>query len=156
MWAESVKKYFPIPLKQVYFSKLLINPDDPLNYPISLKELEIIKRNRLSKQKLSLHELNHSYEVRQEIIKEAREKTKTAKKARRISEVRKVHKTKATSTEIRRGKNKLSMEGKRGIEDNYLIDDIDDDEIVAYPTEWEEVKKEMNLIYFDKEEEGEI
>ena len=61
-------------------------------------------------------------------------------------------KTKATSTQIRRDKKSTYIVAEN---ENYdLIDD--DDEIIAYPTEWEEVKKEMNLIYFDEEEEGEI
>ena len=42
------------------------------------------------------------------------------------------------------------------MEGDELIDVINDDEIIAYPTEWEEVKKEMNLLYFDEEEEDVI
>ncbi len=53
------------------------------------------------------------------------------------------------------------MEIRRNQETNNEVNDLidemdDDDDISAYPTEWEEVKKEMNLIYFDEEEEGEI
>jgi hypothetical protein len=154
LWAESLGQYYNIPLKDVYFSRLKINPDDPSDYPVSLKELELIKKNRVAFSQLSQHELIHSLGERQKMVEEARLKTKTAKKARRVEEVRKVHKTKATSTQVRRGKNSIFTEAQEENEDYDLIDD--DDEIIAYPTEWEEVKKEMNLIYFDEEEEGEI
>ena len=152
LWAESLGQYYNIHLKDVYFSQLKINPEDPSNYPVSLKELELIKKNRVPFSQISLHEVNRSFGARQKMVEEAKLKTKTAKKARRIEEVRKVHKTKATSTQIRRDKKSTYIVAEN---ENYdLIDD--DDEIIAYPTEWEEVKKEMNLIYFDEEEEGEI
>ena len=154
LWDDSSELYYNIPLKDAYLSRLKINPDDPSDYPISLKELELIKKNRGTNIPISQHELSHSYGERQKMVEEARLKTKTAKKARRVAEVRKVHKTKATSTQIRRDKNTNYTEAEN--EDYDSIDEDDDDEIVAYPTEWEEVKKEMNLIYFDEEEEGEI
>ena len=41
-------------------------------------------------------------------------------------------------------------------EDNSIEDEMDDEEIIGYPTEWEDVKKEMNLIDFDELEDEEI
>jgi len=146
LWAEQLGDYYNIPLKEVYFSKLKINPDNPLDYPLSLKELKLIKKNRVKFSKLSQVDLVQSLEARESMIKEARTKTKTAKKARKIEEIKKIHKSKATSMQIRRNNEKK-------IKDTDLVDDIDDDEIIGYPTEWEEVKKEMNLLYFDEEEE---
>ncbi len=87
LWAESLGQYYKIPLKDVYFSQLKINPNDPSDYPVSLKELELIKKNRVTFSPISQHELNQSLKTRQEMIEEARRKTKTAKKARRIEEV---------------------------------------------------------------------
>jgi putative transposase len=148
LWAEPLKQYYNIPLKELYFSQLHINPEDPLDYPISLKELEFIKKNRVNSNQITQPELMRSLETRQEMIKEARNKTKTAKKARKTEEIKKIHKSKATSMEIRRRENTSLIE-----EDFDLNDELDDKEIVAYPTEWEDVKNKMNLLYFDEEEE---
>jgi len=153
LWVDSLEQYYNIPLKEVYFSQLKINPDDPLDSPISLKELELVKKNRMKFSKISQLELIQSLETQQRIIEEARKKTKTAKKARKLEEIRKVHKTKATSMEIRRNNNSLSLELDK---DDDINEKLSDEEILAYPTEWEEVKKEMNLIYFDEEEGDEI
>jgi hypothetical protein len=130
----------------MYYSQLQINPDDPSDYPLSLKELQLIKKNMDNNSQISQYELNKSLEARQQLVQEARKKTKTAKKARKIQEIKKVHKSKATSTEIRRNDN---------YEESELFDGFDDEDIEAYPTEWEEVKKEMNIIYIE-EKEGDI
>jgi len=154
LWAKSIGHYYNIPLKEVYYTQLKINPGDPLDYPLSLKELELIKKNRVQFSHVSQQELIRSLEIRQKMIEEARKKTKTAKKARKIQEIKEIHKTKATSMEIRRAKNSTFIkEQERNNEDNDLIDEIDDEEITAYPTEWGEVKKELNLLYFEEEEE---
>ena len=148
LWADPLNKYYNIPLKETYFSQLQINPDDPLDSPISLKELKLIKKNRVEFSPLSQPELIRAFGNRQEMIKVSRNKTKTAKKARKTEEIKMVHKTKATSTEIRRRENNSLLD-----EDFDLVDELDDEEIVAYPTEWEEVKKEMKIIYFDEEDD---
>ena len=124
LWAESMGQYYNIPLKKVYHSMLKINPEDPLDYPLSKKELEVLKRNRKEKSPMKQYDLLKSKEKRQEMIEEARKKTKTAKKTRKIEEVRKVHKTKATSTAIRKKSSLKSVLRNEKLEEESDIEAI--------------------------------
>ena len=121
LWSESEKKYFNIPLKNVYLSSLKIDPENPSNYPLSLKEFETIKRSRTKKSPLLQHELAKTLEKRQKIVEESKEKTKRAKKRRRSKEERHVHKTKATSTAIRkRMKKTIEKEIEEGEKEEFI------------------------------------
>lgn len=107
LWSEEMSRYFCIPLKKTYYSQLEIDPSDPMNYPISKKELEVLKKSQISRSPNKHYDLVKSMKKRQELIQVARRKTKTGKKARKFDEIRKVHKSKATSTEIRKYEKEL-------------------------------------------------
>nr|MDO8118324.1 Mu transposase C-terminal domain-containing protein [Candidatus Sigynarchaeota archaeon] len=102
LWAESEQKYFPIPLKRNFFSKLQINPDDPASTPISIYELKQIKKCRSRKGKITSSELIDAHIKQQEKIEAERMKKKSIKKASKQKENIRIHKEKATSTRIRK------------------------------------------------------
>jgi putative transposase len=122
------KRYFTIPLKNAYYAPLKINPEDSADYPVSLKEFEAIKRSRKKKIPVSHQELVKALDKRQKLIEESKKKTKTAKKARKHKEKRFDHKTKTTSTAIRKGK-------KKSIETTIEENKEEEDELLPPPPE---------------------
>ena len=104
LWDDSSSRYYFIPLKNVYYTELKINPDNPNDYPLSLKELRYFQARKKGKSPLTQRDLVEAIENRQKIIQKGRELTKTAKKARKREEKILFHKKKATSTKIRQKK----------------------------------------------------
>jgi putative transposase len=89
LWADQLNQYCIIRLKDTFRSELLINPEDPNDFPLALKELDAIQN-------------------RQKDIDEARERKKTAKKARKQKEHLQITKESASSTQIRANKQELT------------------------------------------------
>lgn len=103
LWVDSLKEYKTLKIRNAYYSQLEIDPDNQLNYPLSLKEFELIKKNwaKHKKSRITQYDLDKAMENRQKIIEEARKKKKSAKKARKRQEKIDFQKRKSTSTKIR-------------------------------------------------------
>jgi len=122
----------------------MIDPNNPEDYPLCLKELELIKRSRergIMKKAISQYELVKVREKRQEMIQEWRNKAKTAKKSRKIQENLQIHKTKATSTNIRQ-REKENSDKEAGKEPISGFKEVDKEMLKnqAYPSKlrWKE------------------
>lgn len=104
LWVDLEKQYYKLALSDAHLPELLINPKDPKDYPLSIKELELMKQEKIRKSpSVSQRDLAKSMSERQEIILKAKQLKKSAKSARKRQEKIQVNKQKATSTQIRNG-----------------------------------------------------
>ena len=120
LWATPVNKYYQIPLKNVYYPQLKIDPAGPADWPLSLQELNAIKRDRKKLFPVTQQELAEALDARQKIIEAAKTKTRAAKSGRKRGEVTNLHKTTSTSRVL--GKTPLvvtSPANSTGSEDNH-------------------------------------
>lgn len=144
LWSEKMSQYYLIPLKKNYYSQLEIDPSDPINYPISKKELEVLKKSQIKRTPNKKYDLVKSMKIRQEIIEEARKKTKTGKMTRKYDEIKNVHRSKATSTKIRKKKQE-SLNGEK----NKPFEELDEEEISE---EWLEENVYPSKLRWDEDE----
>lgn len=102
LWVDSEKQYYMLALSEAHLPELLINPKDPKDYPLSIKELELMKQEKIRKSpSVSQRDLAKSMSERQKIISKAKQLKKSAKSARKRQEKIEVNKKKATSIQIR-------------------------------------------------------
>ena len=110
LWVEQENDYYVVPMKSSYSSRFKVNPQDPTDTPLSLKELEAIKKHIREKRiygkrmSVSKHELVKGFEKRQKLIEDAIKKTKDAKRMRKKKENLQIYSTKATASQIREKK----------------------------------------------------
>lgn len=153
-WVESMQLYYPIPIKDAFINSL--NIDQTQDFTLSKIELDKIKKNKRSEingrsLKVNPHDLATALDKRQEIIAQARNKTKTAKRARRNQEIIINHTKSATSTQIRKERNEIDMKDSESLEsipvfqtepesEDTNISTIGDEKIEAFPIEsnWED------------------
>ncbi|MFW9881267.1 MAG: Mu transposase C-terminal domain-containing protein, partial [Candidatus Thorarchaeota archaeon] len=113
LWVDSEKKYYKLSLIHSHLPELMINPKNPKDYPLSLKEFELMKKEKIRKSSsVSQRDLAKTMENRQSIISNAKKLKKSSKSARKREEKMQVHKQKATSTKIRENNRKKSKEMK--------------------------------------------
>jgi len=129
------------------------------NFTISLNMIKTIKKI-LGK---SQGNINDNLLIIDNINKKMFNKAKSNKKEQKLLED--LSKTKKGREKINAAKIIAQMDDEpiiiprqeeESIFGKEAIDEMDDEEIIGYPTEWEVVKKEMNLLYFDEEEEDDI
>ncbi len=118
LWVESEEIYYVIPMKSSYSARFNVNPLDPNDIPLCMKELEAIKKEvredrRFGKEKsVSKHEYVKGFVKRQQLIDEAMKKTKDAKRMRKRKEKLNIYSEKATSTQIRENNMKKVVQGE--------------------------------------------
>ncbi len=100
LWDGKSRRYYNLSIKNIH-PLLEIDPYDPLDLPLSLKEFNKIKHSRSIKKPITSRELTEELKKRQKIIKKEINKTKTAKRARKRNEKIQHYKSKATSTQVR-------------------------------------------------------
>ncbi len=101
LWVDSTKTYVEIPLKNVYHSQLKVDPKNPLDSPLSLPELNSIKRHRGSWFPVNQSELSEALVTRQKIIEESKTQTRTARAGRKRGEIVQHHRKTSTSARLR-------------------------------------------------------
>ncbi|MFW9972937.1 MAG: Mu transposase C-terminal domain-containing protein, partial [Candidatus Odinarchaeota archaeon] len=148
LWVEQENDYYVVPMKSSYSSRFKVNPQDPANTPLSLKELEAIKKHireeRMYGKRMSVskYELVKGFEKRQKLIEDAIKKTKNAKRMRKKKENLHIYSTKATSSQIRE---KRLMEVPKNVSTNL---DVEKDKEV----DLEKIKERLKMKKFSTKE----
>jgi len=137
LWTDSEQTYYVVPMKSSYSTRFKVNPQDPNDIPLCLKELEAIKKDvredrRFGKEKsVSKHEYVKGFVKRQQLIDEAMKKTIDAKRMRKRKEKQNIYSEKATSTQIRKNTKKNVVQGKE------IMDEVEKE------VDLEEIKKRL-------------
>lgn len=100
-WVPTMKRYVEIPLKNVYWPQLKVHPTDPADSPLSLQELNAIKRNRPHLFPVNQQELAEACDARQKIVDDAKVQTRAAKSRRKHGEIARARGKRATSASVR-------------------------------------------------------